>query len=221
LEEIFLFLKLTIGNISILHLGMSITAIIFIYRTIGNLIDKSTKENEAKLLKKLAYFDVATLIENRNAYERFLEENSDKIEFAGVFLADINGLKIINDYYGHKQGDTLLKNLSSLLKESLPVNSKLYRIGGDEFVGIIPSISEKDFTHYIENLRSKFNPNDTDFGMAIGFHYHTREFDGKVEKSIEKADMNMYQQKEFQKHLIHKSLLNKTHLKQYSTMRET
>jgi diguanylate cyclase (GGDEF)-like protein len=221
LEEILLLLKLTIGNISILHLGMSITAIIFIYRTIGNLIDKSTKANEAKLLEKLAFFDVATLVENRNAYERFLEENSNKVEYAGVFLADINGLKIINDYYGHKQGDTLLKNLSSSLKESLPKNSKLYRIGGDEFVGIIISISEKNFTKYIEDLRSKFNPSDNNFGMAIGFHYHKKELDSRLERSIEKADMNMYQQKEFQKHLIHKSLLEKTPFNKYSTMRET
>ncbi len=221
LEELLLLLKITIGNISVLHLGMSISAIIFIYRTIGNLIDKSTKANEAKLLKKLAYFDVATLIENRNAYERFLEENSNKIEKAGIFLADINGLKIINDYYGHKQGDILLKDLSTSLKNSLPKNSKLYRIGGDEFVGIILTHSETEFITYIENLRSKFNPSDTDFGMAIGFHYHKKAFDGKLENSIEKADMNMYQQKEFQKHLIHKSFLNKTNIKQYSTMRET
>jgi len=218
-EEVLLLLKISIGFLSILHTGMAITGIIFIYKSIGNLIEKTTEDNQAILLKKLAYLDVVTLVENRNSYERFLEEEGKEIKFSGIILADVNGLKIINDMYGHKSGDDLLKRLSKTLKDALPPDSKLYRVGGDEFVGIIQTLSKEEFLKFVEELQIVFTPTETDCGMAIGSYYYLKNEEEDITKAIEKADKNMYKHKEKQKNLIHKSFLVNGFIRESSLMR--
>lgn len=220
LEEIFLILKIHIQNVSFVHTGMALAAIIFIYQSIGNLIEKNTEENEAKLLKKLAYIDVVTLIENRNSYEKFIEEDGEKLNCCGIILADINGLKVINDMYGHKGGDDLLKRLSKSLKDTLPLNSKLYRIGGDEFVGIIQEHSKEEFIKFVNKLRKEFTPTETDLGIAIGSHFYAKDKDESIEKAIEKADKNMYKHKKIQKYLIHKNFLKNGFTEESSIIRD-
>jgi diguanylate cyclase (GGDEF)-like protein len=206
-EEVLLILKINIGNVSVLHAGMGLAAIIFIYKSIGNLIEKNTEENQEKLLKKLAYLDVVTLAENRNSYERFLENEGQQVDGLGVILADVNGLKMTNDLNGHKCGDELLKKLSKKLKDNLPNDSKLFRVGGDEFVGIIKTNSEKEFLDFVEDLKIQFNPTADDCGMAIGEHFYLKNKDKSLAKAIEKADKKMYRHKEIQKLLIHESFL--------------
>ncbi len=208
-EEILLILGISIKHVSFLHLGMAFAAVIFIYRSIGNIVEKNSQNNEAKLLKKLAYIDVITLVENRNAYEKFLREKSNYFDYLGIILADVNGLKIINDKYGHKYGDALLKKVSKELKESLPQDSHIYRVGGDEFVGIIRTLSEKEFNKFINELQKKFVPSKSDFGMAIGSYYYKKDSGENLKEAIEKTDINMYKQKEALKDLIYKNNFDK------------
>lgn len=207
IDEVCLILRVPVGNVSIMHAGMAIAATIFIYKSIGNLIEKNTEEYEAQLLKKLAYVDVATLVENRNAYEMFIENEAPDLYSCGIILADVNGLKIINDMHGHKSGDALLVKLSSSLKQSLPDDSKLYRIGGDEFISILMDTSKEEFTKIVRNLEKKFTPNDNDCGMAIGSYYYVKNIDGDISKAIEKTDKNMYKHKQSQRDLIHECFL--------------
>ncbi len=218
-EEILLLLRINIGHVSLLHSGMALAAITFIYQSIGNLIEKSNEENQAKLLKRLAYLDVVTLVENRNSYERFLAKEANEIDSYGIILADVNGLKMRNDMYGHKSGDDLLKKLTRELKDNLPTNSKLYRVGGDEFVGIIPSLSKEEFSTFVYKLRERFIPTEEDCGMAIGSHYYVKDKEECPKAAIEKADKNMYEHKELQKNLIHKNFLEKGFIRESSLMR--
>lgn len=208
-EEILLILKINIGHISLLHLGMAVTAFIYINNSLGNLIEKNNKDNEAKLLKKLAYLDVVTLVENRNSYERYLEIESQNLDNLGIILADINGLKIINDTAGHKYGDELLKRLSHELKEVLPEGSKLFRIGGDEFIGLIYNKSKEEFYNIANSITQQFSPTKEDCGMAIGAHYYIKGLDLNIKKAVEKADSNMYKHKEKQKPIINRNYLKK------------
>ncbi|MBK5200376.1 MAG: GGDEF domain-containing protein [Spirochaetaceae bacterium] len=218
-EEIFLLLNIHINNVSILHAGLALAATIFIYQSIGNLIERNTEENEAILLKKLAYIDFVTLVENRNSYERFIEEEAQELDHFGIILADINGLKIINDMFGHKSGDDLLKRLSKNLKEALPVGSRLFRIGGDEFLGIIPSHSKEELFEFVEELQKNFIPTEKDCGMAIGSHFYLKTSKKSLSKTIEKTDKNMYKQKEMQKHLIHKNFIENGFSRESALMR--
>ncbi len=208
-EEIFLLLKINIKAIPVLHIGMALASIIFIYKTINNLIEKNIEDNEKKLLKKMAYIDIVTLTKNRNSYEKFIKENNNTINKVGIILADINCLKIINDKYGHKYGDLLIKQLSKKLKTSLPQNSLLFRIGGDEFVAIINSIEKNNFEKLAKKLYQEFSPSDKDYGMAIGSHFLIQEKDINLINAVEKADIMMYCNKIKQKPLLKNCVLEK------------
>jgi len=202
IEEVLLFLKINVTCISILHAGMALAAIVFIYKSIGNLIEKNTELNKEKLLKKLAYIDVVTLMQNRNSYEKFIEEEGNSFQSMGIILTDVNGLKIINDTFGHRAGDQLLQKTSKKLKDLLPQGSELYRVGGDEFVGFIPGIQEDDFLAFLETLKNHFNPTDNNYGMAIGACFYEKRAYENITKAIEVADKNMYQHKTEQKNFI-------------------
>ena len=100
----------------------------------------------------LAYRDALTGVKNKTAYQdtesRFEEEmRQGKPEFAVVVL-DINGLKKVNDTYGHDFGDMLIISACRLICKTFQ-HSPVYRIGGDEFVVIL---EKSDFDHYPELL---------------------------------------------------------------------
>ena len=97
--------------------------------------------------------------------------------------------------------------MSKALKESLPEGSKLYRIGGDEFIGLIYNKTKEEFYNTANSISQNFSPTEKDSGMAIGAHYYIKELDLNIKKAIEKADSNMYKHKEKQKPLINKKYL--------------
>lgn len=211
-EMLLLVLKINITNISLLHIGMAFASLIFIYKTIGNLIEKNIEDNEAKIFKKLAFLDIITLLKNRNAYEKFLQEDAKKYDKLGIILSDVNGLKKYNDEFGHKYGDLLLKKMANLLIKYIPSNSITFRIGGDEFVSIIMIQSKEKFGEIVSTINEKFTPSKEDFGMAIGSYFYEKGKDIDLGLAIELADKDMYIQKEKQKNFIKDMALSKKHI---------
>lgn len=220
LDETLLILRIKISNIPLIHFGIGLAAIVFFYKSIGNLIEKNTETSNAKLLKKLAYLDVVTLVQNRNAYELFLEKNANSISNIGIILADVNCLKYVNDKNGHKSGDALLKRMSKELKSILPPESDIYRIGGDEFIAILKDFTKEDFLLFSKTLKEKFIPKMQNFGMAIGTHYYTKEKDETLSNGIELADFDMYSEKKNHKQQINMNYLEFGIPEDISCMRE-
>ena len=101
-------------------------------------------------IKFLAYNDVLTSLPNRTAFEKDIEKLTaiQKDRFIIIFI-DLDRFKIINDTLGHNVGDEMLKIISSKINKIFGTNNKLYRMGGDEFVGIIKDI------HKIEDILDK------------------------------------------------------------------
>ena len=134
----------------------------------------------------LAYRDALTGVKNKTAYQdtesRFEEEmRQGKPEFAVVVL-DINGLKKVNDTYGHDFGDMLIISACRLICKTFQ-HSPVYRIGGDEFVVIL---EKSDFDHYpelLEKLQKEidgYNRNaraDTQVSIARGIAIYNSETD--------------------------------------------
>jgi len=106
-----------------------------IYAT--RIIDDEKKQKE-KLIHK-SHTDEMTGLYNRRAYEENIYEHNDIPEedkFIYVSI-DANGLKMVNDNFGHTAGDELLIGVAQCMKKSLGSFGNLYRIGGDEFVAIL------------------------------------------------------------------------------------
>ena len=93
-------------------------------------------------LSSLAYADALTKVRNKSAFNIVIDELQSRIDRGeedlrfGIAIFDCDGLKDINDAYGHDKGDVYLRNSSNLMSRVF-ANSIVYRIGGDEFAAIL------------------------------------------------------------------------------------
>lgn len=140
--------------------------------------------------------DGLTQLFNRNA----MNERVDKLvsgEVAlpngmGVVLADLNGLKNVNDDEGHDAGDKLLMRASALLKLAFG-DYEIYRAGGDEFFIFCPDITEEKLNKQVQQLYSLAN-STPDVSFAVGTVYVTGEYD--IRTAMKNADERMYKDKQ-------------------------
>lgn len=157
-----------------------------------------------KYINGLAYRDPLTGVKNKTAYqeaESRLEEQMrlGKPEFAVVML-DINGLKHVNDTYGHDFGDMLITSACRIICKTFQ-HSPVYRIGGDEFVVIL---EKADFSNYA-NLLDKLNRETDSYNhasrpelqvsIARGIAVFDSETDLVFANVFKRADDSMYQNK--------------------------
>ncbi len=102
-----------------------------------------TRERNAAVQRSdtLAYdstHDALTGLGNRKRFEEWLKENADKRSPCGLMLCDVDRLKLMNDAFGHPAGDALLRRAAQALQAVFPEGAELMRIGGDEFVAVVP-----------------------------------------------------------------------------------
>lgn len=149
-------------------------------------------------LEYASYTDLLTGLKNRNQYIRTLSEYSRNLpDSLGVIFIDINGMKKLNDTYGHSFGDHVIKRVAAILKENLSDN--LFRIGGDEFVALCRDIDKEDFEAVISDLRRAFNA-DKDCDVSLGYTWRSGELD--IGSQILQADELMYAEKQSYYHSV-------------------
>ena len=110
----------------------------------------------------------------------------------GVFAVDMNGLKYINDSQGHQAGDTALRAVAKAIEDNAGPNMYLYRMGGDEFTGLIVGTRKLD----LEAIAKKIHGDLKELGYAVSIGYATDE-NGvtDVEEMARIADQAMYDDK--------------------------
>lgn len=142
----------------------------------------------------LAYTDKLTGVNNNTAYVHDINKLVEQKKSFGIFLIDINGLKIINDTLGHDKGNELIISVSKCIVKVFGVDF-VYRIGGDEFVGIKLNASIKDCKNLHKKLNQKFEEykNIIKYSAAIG--YSLCDADCPFEDAFKKADAQMYENK--------------------------
>ena len=95
----------------------------------------------------MGYIDTLTNIPNRRAYER---DKSSYCKGYALVMIDIDNFKLINDTKGHSFGDIILKRLAAILSDAAGGDGRAYRIGGDEFVAIIPARNVGKFCNEVK-----------------------------------------------------------------------
>ncbi len=117
---------------------------------------------------KLAMFDALTGIPNRLSYEKKSAEEIARWKRFSTPLSlaiwDIDLFKQVNDTYGHKAGDKVLKTVAQLLAKHIRTTDFFARYGGEEFVMLLPGTKEEETLRLVNKLREKVE--------ACGFHYH-------------------------------------------------
>lgn len=155
------------------------------------------KEYEGEILYK-SYHDVLTGLYNRRFMDDRLEE-LDKPENLpiAVIIADVNGLKIVNDAFGHKMGDVLLKEAADVIKRSCRHNDIVVRWGGDEFLLLLPRTSADIAEQVVERIRQNcrdITQIPVKLSMALGFATKTKKSQ-KITTVLREAEEWMYRNK--------------------------
>jgi diguanylate cyclase (GGDEF)-like protein len=116
------------------------------------LIDiTARKQNENKILAD-AMRDPLTGVFNRRGFEQLASERLANCEMGAVFYLDLNHFKSVNDRFGHRAGDALLKAFGHRLEFCLRPEDILARVGGDEFVIVLPDVSVAEAKVVAERL---------------------------------------------------------------------
>lgn len=156
------------------------------------------REEDEKALYHLSYVDTLTSFYNRNRYIQDINRLKEKEESVGVIYLDVNGLKEINDRFGHDAGDALLKKCAKIIQKSI-INGSFYRIGGDEFIIICLGIEEESFKEHLYGLKN--NLSHEECTAAIGYKWENNCH--HIQKIINQADEFMYTDKKefYHRHL--------------------
>lgn len=140
--------------------------------------------------------DGLTQLFNRNSMnervDKLVSDTSDKPKEMGVVLADLNGLKTVNDDEGHDAGDKLLMRAAALLKLAFG-DYEIYRAGGDEFFIFCPDVSEEELAQQVKQLRTLAD-STPDVSFAVGAVHVTGEYD--IRQAMHTADGRMYRDKQ-------------------------
>lgn len=153
-----------------------------------------------KLLSRLDYLshrDMLTGARNRNSFMEKLEELEGLAHPAGIVFGDVNGLKRANDEEGHVAGDKLLRRAAKAIQQFWG-DEFVYRAGGDEFVVLLPDISECAFYRKFEEFYDTVRAKD-DVSVAFGAHW--AESGSHLNAAFNQADRKMYQDKKKHYHL--------------------
>ncbi|MDD5015503.1 MAG: PAS domain S-box protein, partial [Atribacterota bacterium] len=171
----------------------------FVSSQVAIAIERKRSEER---IKKLSFHDALTGLYNRAYFEEELERhNFLRCYPLSVVMLDVNGLKVVNDTFGHPEGDRLLKHLSQILVSISRQGDILARIGGDEFVILLPSTTSEDAHNFCERIKrvcrqDKIKPIYLKPTISLGHTTQKGEYKD-VNSLLKSADRNMYQDKLF------------------------
>lgn len=158
------------------------------------------RRNEQNLIY-LGFHDQLTGLYNRRFFEEELKRLNTKRNYPiSIVMGDVNGLKLVNDSFGHRVGDDLLIKVSKALKLGIRSDDILARYGGDEFIMILPKTSAEEadkivrrFKYYISLEQSEA----LDISVSFGVETLDDEFE-TIQDIIKKSEDDMYQHKVYE-----------------------
>ena len=162
------------------------------------LRDMTSHFEKLENIKYLSYHDQLTGLYNRY----MLEEELTRLDVPrnyplSIIMADVNGLKLVNDCFGHPKGDALLKSFSSILKKSFRQDDILCRIGGDEFIVILPKTSNEVAEQLVDRTRAACNASEfLNINISAAFGCATKVSGSELIRDVLKlSEDKMYKQK--------------------------
>ena len=204
--EFLVYLAYTEFNFSFaLYYTFSETILLFIVSVCLNLFISIVRYrilDETSVLKKESSTDALTGLYNRKYFEHYVQFNHRNDELSAMIHLDLDNFKKLNDTLGHQQGDALLIRVAEILHASFRKTDCVARIGGDEFMVFMPSLSEsKHAVARIQTLLDQFpifiREQDVEIPVAVSIGVVFSE-EGQFltyQELYEHADEAMYQAK--------------------------
>ena len=168
----------------------------------GTVRDITRRKEAEKKIKYMTFHDSLTGLYNRDYFEEELKRLDTERQLPlSLIVGDVDMLKVVNDIFGHDEGDKLLKKISKIIKDCCRKEDIITRWGGDEFFIILPKTNEKAVLKIVKRIRNNCVKDKTfivPLSMSLGFSVKDNVLQNVKEKIIEAED-KMYRKKLFAK----------------------
>lgn len=163
--------------------------IIQIFEMANNIVSTMLRHrNSIRLLEKISLIDGLTKINNRHALELFVSDVYPSARTIAILSCDLNGLKKMNDLYGHLAGDRYIQNAVEALV-TIFGKKAVYRMGGDEFIAVQTNTTNEQFAENIVKVKEEFKKREVSIATGMIFRENS---DTDFEELLKEADKNMY-----------------------------
>lgn len=163
--------------------------------------DFTEKKKSHDAIEYLSFHDYLTGLYNRRFYEEELARLDTRRRWPlTIVMGDVNGLKLINDSFGHGTGDQLLKKTAVAIRNGCRADDIIARIGGDEFVILLPETDASEAAQLIKRIKNLLKKEHIEgMEISVSFGSETKNSaDDDIEAVIKKAEDEMYHNKLFE-----------------------
>lgn len=170
-------------------------------RMIGTIQDVTTRKDAQDKILYLSYHDQLTGLYNRRYYEEELKRLDVERNYPlTLVMADVNGLKLVNDSFGHSFGDELLKKVAEVMRKACRGDDIIARLGGDEFIILLPNTDRNEAEKIVKRIHSCATEEKIgSIEISISFGYETKySCVQNIEEVLKKAEDHMYTMKLFE-----------------------
>ncbi|MEG6616105.1 sensor domain-containing diguanylate cyclase [Peptococcaceae bacterium 1198_IL3148] len=168
---------------------------------VEDIRDISKRKRMEKQLEYISFHDSLTGIYNRSYFEQEMHcLEKGHCDPVGIIVCDVDGLKLVNDAWGHDAGDDLLTTAANVIKRASRKDDIVARIGGDEFVVLMPNSdydTVKNSYDAIKAAIARYNATNPKLPLSISVGFAIKNGNAiSLSDTFKKADQNMYWEKE-------------------------
>lgn len=175
-------------------------------RVVVSYEDITSRKQMEEHLNYLSMYDMVTGFHNRLYFETVLQ-NYAQSHYApvGILTCDIDGLKLVNDTLGIEVGDVLLMQTAELIRQVMPEDALMHRIGGNEFAVVFANTTREEVSHYARQLQQRlswYNEHEAEeksrgvsLSVSVGYALDGRGGEDGVLQCYKEAENHMYREK--------------------------
>jgi len=171
------------------------------WASLVSFMDITEQHKFEEELRYLSFNDQLTGLYNRRFFEAELTRLDIKRNLPiSIVMGDVNGLKLVNDTFGHSAGDDLLIKVSKALRAGSRADDIIARYGGDEFILILPKTNNQDAHRLVSRLKSMVSIEKSDVAeISVSFGVETKTNESEsMQDIIKSTEDDMYQHKVYE-----------------------